>query len=114
MKRYETVFILDSSLDKAILDEEVKKVEDLITSREGKVIRVDGWGTRRLAYPIAKKQQGYYTLIVFEGESNLTEELERSYRLNEYCLRWLTVACEEEEEEEPQENSSSPKEKKEV
>lgn len=111
MRKYETVFVLDSSLDKSTLDQEVKKVEDLIASREGKVIKVDRWGIRRLAYPIAKKQQGYYTLIIFEGEADLPGELERSYKLNESCLRWLTVLCETEEE--PQEIPSL-KEKEEV
>ena len=100
MRKYETVFILDPTLDKSTLEEEVKKVEDLIVNRKGKVIKVDRWGTRRLAYPIAKKQQGYYTLIIFEGDGDLVVELERSYRLNESCLRYLTVLSEEEELEE--------------
>ncbi len=112
MRRYETIFILDSSLDKAILDQEVKKVEDLIASQGGQIVKVESWGTKRLAYPIAKKQQGYYTLVVFEGEGNIALELERTYRLNESCLRWLTVICEEEEE--PQEEPSPSKEKDEV
>ena len=98
MRKYETVFILDSSLDKTSLDQEVKKVEDLIASRDGKVLKVDRWGTRRLAYPIAKKQQGHYTLVIFEGKTELLTELERSFKLNEVCLRWLTVLCESEEE----------------
>ena len=98
MGKYETIFILDSSLDKTALDQEVKKIEDLISSLKGKVIKVDVWGNRRLAYPIAKKQQGYYTLIVFEGDGNLLSELERVYKLNESCLRWLTVVSEIEEE----------------
>ena len=100
MRKYETVFILDPTLEKSTLEEEVKKVEDLIVNRKGKVIKVDRWGTRRLAYPIAKKQQGYYTLIFFEGDGDLVVELERNYRLNESCLRYLTVLSEEEEVEE--------------
>lgn len=100
MRKYETVFILDPTLDKSTLEEEVKKVEDLIVNQKGKVIKVDRWGIRRLAYPIAKKQQGYYTLIIFEGDGDLVVELERSYRLNESCLRYLTVLSEEEELEE--------------
>jgi len=112
LRKYETVFVLDSSLDKATTDQEVKRVEDLIASREGKVIKVDRWGIRRLAYPIAKKQQGYYTLIIFEGGSDLLGELERSYKLNESCLRWITVVCEAEEE--PAEKSPSKEEKDQV
>jgi len=95
LRKYETVFILDPALDSSTTDQEIKKVEDLIASREGKVLKVDRWGSRRLAYPIAKKQQGYYTLILFEGEGDLINELERNYRLNESCLRYLTVVSEE-------------------
>lgn len=95
MRKYETVFILDPALDSSTTDQEIKKVEDLIVNHEGKVLKVDRWGMKRLAYPIEKKQQGYYTLILFKGEGDLINELERNYRLNESCLRYLTVISED-------------------
>ncbi|MGB8656885.1 MAG: 30S ribosomal protein S6 [Candidatus Zixiibacteriota bacterium] len=99
MRVYETVFILDPSLDEHTVEKEIKKVEDLITGQKGKIVKTEKWGTRRLAYPIQKKMQGHYTLIYFEGDGNIPTDLERAYKLNESCLRYLTVVSEAKTEE---------------
>ena len=113
MRIYETIFVLDPTLDDHAIQKEIKKIEDLITNLKGRIIKTEKWGNRRLAYPIRKKLQGYYTLIYFEGEGNLLTELERAYKLNESCLRYLTVVSEQKaegikkEEEQKAEVSSS-------
>jgi small subunit ribosomal protein S6 len=81
-------------LDEHSLEKEIKKVEDLITNQKGSIIKTEKWGTRRLSYPINKKMQGFYTLIYFEGDGNIPSELERAYKLNESCIRYLTVVSE--------------------
>jgi small subunit ribosomal protein S6 len=96
LRLYETVFVLDPSLDEHTVEKEIKKVEDLITGNQGTVKKIEKWGMKRFAYPIKKKPQGYYTLIYFEGEGGILKELERVYKLNEFCLRYLTVQSEEE------------------
>jgi len=96
LKRYETIFVLDPSLDDSVIQKEIEKIEELITNHKGRIIKTEKWGMKRLAYPIKKKMQGCYTLIYFEGDSNVPTELERSYKLNESCLRYLTVVSEEE------------------
>ena len=96
MPRYETVFVLNPSLDDKTIQEEIKKVEDFITHHKGQVLKIDKWGKKRFTYPIKKKHEGYYTLIFFEGDGKIPKELERAYKLNEFCLRYLTVAAQEE------------------
>ena len=96
MRLYETVFVLDPSLDEHAVEKERTKVEELITSRKGTVKKIERWGMRKFAYPINKRPQGYYTLVYFEGDGSLLTELERVYKLNESCLRYMTVASEEE------------------
>jgi small subunit ribosomal protein S6 len=95
---YETVFVLDPSLDDKTIQKEIKKVEALITDHKGEVLKIDKWGKKRFAYPIKKKHEGFYTLVLFEGEGKIPKELERAYNLNELCLRYLTVMAEEEVE----------------
>jgi small subunit ribosomal protein S6 len=95
---YETVVVLDPSLDDKTIQKEIKKVEDLITEHKGEVLKTDKWGKKRLTYPIRKKHEGYFTLILFQGEGRIPKELERAYKLNESCLRYLTVVAEEKEE----------------
>jgi small subunit ribosomal protein S6 len=114
LSTYETIFILDPSLDEHGVQKEIDKVEELITGRQGKIIKTEKWGLKKFSYPISKKTQGFYTLIYFEGEGNLPSELERSYKLNESCLRYLTVVSEgitedeskDETKEEPDTDSS--------
>jgi small subunit ribosomal protein S6 len=96
LRLYETVFVLDPSLDEHAVEKERAKVEELIASRKGTVKKIDRWGMKKFAYPINKRPQGYYTLIYFEGDGSLLEELERVYKLNESCLRYLTVVSEDE------------------
>ena len=98
MPRYETVFVLDPSLDEITIPREIKKVDDLIAYQKGQVLKTDKWGKKRFAYPIKKKHEGFYTLILFEGDGKIPKELERAYELNEFCLRYLTVVAREEAE----------------
>lgn len=108
MRVYETIFVLDPALEDHVIQKEVEKVEQLITNQKGRIIKSEKWGKRQFCYPIKKRMQGYYTLIYFEGEENIPGELERSYKLNESCLRYLTVLSEEKtkqvEAEEKEEN----------
>jgi small subunit ribosomal protein S6 len=98
LPRYETVFVLDPSLDEKAVPNEIKKVEDLIRDHKGQVLKTEKWGKKRFAYPIKKKHEGFYTLILFEGEGGIPKELGRAYELNELCLRYLTVAAGQEAE----------------
>nr|MBN2276927.1 30S ribosomal protein S6 [candidate division Zixibacteria bacterium] len=94
MRIYETTFVLSPQADDAAFDRQIKSVTELIQKYEGKVLEEDRWGIRRLAYPIKKFTQGYYTRCVFEGNNNLLTELERFYRIEESYIRHLTVAFE--------------------
>jgi small subunit ribosomal protein S6 len=98
LPRYETVFVLDPSLDEKAVANEIEKIEALIRDHNGQVLKIDKWGKRRFAYPIKKKHEGFYTLILFEGEGGIPKELGRTYELNELCLRYLTVVAQEEAE----------------
>ncbi len=105
MRVYETTFILSPQADDAAFDRQIKAVSELINRYQGKVLEEDRWGVRRLAYAIKKFTQGYYTRLVFEGNSTLLKELDRFYRLEEPYIRNLTVSFEgklkEREDEEP-------------
>jgi small subunit ribosomal protein S6 len=95
LRQYETVFILDPVLDEIAWDKEVKKLEELIENNKGKIIQTQRWGLKKLSYHIKKKNEGYYVLIQFEAPTSLVRELDRYYKLNESCLRFLNVVLEE-------------------
>jgi len=70
-------------------------VEKLINKEGGNVVKVDDMGRRKLAYPINKKNEGYYVLFEIEGTGQEIAELERRMRVNDMIIRFMTVRVDE-------------------
>ena len=87
---YETVFILSTKLGEEGAAAVVEKFKKLI-DKHGTVESVDDWGKRRLAYPILKQTEGYYTLINFKSAPAFTAELDRVFKITDGVLRSLIV-----------------------
>lgn len=87
---YETVFILSTKLGEEGAAAVVEKFKKLI-DKNGTVESVDDWGKRRLAYPIQKQTEGYYTLINFESNPEFTAELDRRYQITDGILRTIII-----------------------
>ena len=94
MRIYESTFILSPQADDATFDRQIKAVTDLIERNNGRTIQENRWGVRRLAYPIKKFTQGFYTRLIFEGNNQVLSELERFFKLEEPYIRYLTVLFE--------------------
>ena len=87
---YETVFILTPVLSDVQMKEAVEKFSKVITDNGGTVVNTEEWGLRKLAYPIAKKSTGFYTLIEFDADPKNVRKLETAYRRDERVIRFLT------------------------
>lgn len=111
MKLYETGIILDPQLEESQFDKEIEQVQSLITTNGGKIVDVNRWGVRRLAYEIAKRQQGFYVFIQYESDGTVPGKLEKAFLLNENVIRFMTVVPDwlgdESEEGEPSEDRRS-------
>ena len=98
MKRYyECTFIVSPGLDDPQTAAAVESVKETIAKSGGEIKGVDDIGRRRLAYPITKKHNGYYTSIEFEAEPHAIEQVERYMKLDENIMRYLTLQLEERE-----------------
>ena len=94
-RTYEVMYIVnpESSDDKiAKLNE---AVESLVVKEGGSVVRIDDIGRKKLAYPINKKNEGYYVLFEIEGTGQEIAELERRMRVNDMVVRFMTVRVDE-------------------
>ncbi|MCC7430832.1 30S ribosomal protein S6 [bacterium] len=91
IRRYETIFVVDATLDDSKIESIIDKVVKYLNDSKANIVETDKWGKKRLAYTIQKRQYGYYTSIIFEGEGSCLLELERVYRLDELILRYLTL-----------------------
>jgi small subunit ribosomal protein S6 len=91
MRRYETFIILDPDLSAEQRLPVLARVTDLMAPMGGYLIRVDEWGSRKLAYPIAKKERGYYVRFDFCGTGQMVNEMERFFRIDERVLKHMSV-----------------------
>ena len=92
--KYETIFIVNPSLEEAAATAVVDKFKSLVEAN-GTNVEVEDWGKRRLAYPINKENEGIYTLINFTSEADFPAELDRVYKITDGVLRSMIVAKEE-------------------
>lgn len=90
LNHYETVFIITPVLSEAQMKEAVQKFRDLIVSEGGEVVNQEDWGLKKMAYPIQKKNTGFYNLIEFKAEGDFVAKLETEYRRDERIIRFLT------------------------
>lgn len=91
MTNYEVMFILDPAAEDADKEAFTERVQTIITDEEGVVGKVDVWGMRKLAYPIRKKNEGYYVLIEFQAGTDLPKELDRRLKIADICMRHIIV-----------------------
>jgi small subunit ribosomal protein S6 len=96
MLQYETIFVTDPNLTDEEIDAVVGLVDQVTVSAGGKVIKVERWGKRRLAYPVEHREEGIYVLMTLECPAQLVKEIDRRYRMNDRILRHLTVRVEDE------------------
>ncbi len=89
MRNYEVAYISDADLDDQSQAELEEKVGGWISAAGGRVVETDRWGSRQLAYPIQKKNEGYYVFIHAELPPQAGSELERDMQLNESILRFM-------------------------
>ena len=91
MREYETIYILrpDSSTD--AIGQVNQKIRGLIETGGGRLLKVDNWGKRKLAYEVKKQLKGIYLFFSFLGTPGLVEEVERNLRLTDAVIRSYSV-----------------------
>ncbi len=94
MRNYEVMFVIDPALEDAKKDATVESVQSIIAA-DGEVGKVDVWGMRKLAYPIDKKEEGYYVVVDFKGNATLPKELDRRLRISDNVIRHIIVNMDE-------------------
>ena len=91
MRKYENIFLAHPSLDEEAVKALIEKFKGVIENGGGTVDNVDFWGKRKLAYEIAKVNEGYYTLINFTASPELLKELDRVLRITDGIIRHMIV-----------------------
>ena len=92
-RKYEIVYIFDSALEEPEVNEHLERFHALLKSpdQEDPITGMSHWGKRTLAYPIKKKEVGYYVVAHVETDTELLSEFERVVKLSEPVIRYLVV-----------------------
>ena len=69
----------------------LERYRALIEGNNGTIHRLEDWGRRQLAFPIAKLHKAHYILMNIECDSHTLSELEGIFRFNDAVLRHLTI-----------------------
>ena len=96
MNEYETTVILKPDLGGDDIEAALDRIRDVVSKEGGKLLNVEHWGRKRLAYDIQKYNRGVYVQAQYLGAGGLVAELERNIRISSAFLRFLTVKVEDE------------------
>jgi len=91
MRSYELMFIVVPTVTDEELEKLVAQMEGAVTTAGGEVLSADRLGKRKLAYPIARFEEGFYVLLNIRGTGELIKELERRLKVTDSVIRFVTV-----------------------
>ncbi len=94
-KEYETIYVLRPDVDPDTADKVQSRVSEVVGRDGGTLLKVEAWGRRRLAYPVAKHQKGVYVYVKYVGKGGLVQEVERNLKLQDSVLKFQTVLLRE-------------------
>jgi len=95
VRNYEVVFVAAPTLTSEELDGFINHIQTVVDSKNGKVVKIDNWGKKSLAYKIKRFREGYYVVLSIEGDGGTIAELERRFRVTDYIIRFISVRIDE-------------------
>lgn len=95
MRNYEVVFVAAPTLTSEELDGFINHIQTVVEGKNGKIVKIDNWGKKSLAYKIKKFREGYYVVLTLEADGPAIAELERRFRVTDYIMRFISVRIDE-------------------
>ena len=94
MRHYEVVFIVHPDQSEQV-PAMVERYRAMVTQHGGLIHRLEDWGRRQMAYPIAKVHKAHYVLMNIEIPQETLDELEHAFKFNDAVLRHLIISMDE-------------------
>lgn len=91
MRQFETLILLSPELSADSREGVLNAITGIIEREGGKLVEMDQWGMRDLAYPVHKLMRGFYVRLVYDAPPALVAELERNLRITDGIFKFLTV-----------------------
>lgn len=91
-RHYESVIIINAALEDPQIEKIITSIKQNIINLGGELTSSEDWGRKRLAYNINNAKSGYYLVTRFIAPTSIISEFERTLRLDENVIRYLTIA----------------------
>ena len=91
LTEYETTLVVRPDVSGDNVEAMLDRVREVVRGQGGKLVAINHWGKRKLAYEIAKQTRGIYVHTHYLGPQHLVAELERNLRISDIVMRFLTV-----------------------
>lgn len=88
MRRYETIYITREDASEEQIQSIKGKLQGIIERAQGKILRVEDWGKKPLAYKIKRNLKGFYIHLDYVGNPGLVEEVDRILKHSEEVIRY--------------------------
>ncbi|MFW6271144.1 MAG: 30S ribosomal protein S6 [Bacillota bacterium] len=95
VRNYEAAFIIAPDVEEEERKNIIERIKSSITDNDGEINEVDEWGNKKLAYEINDYRDGYYTIINFDGKTDIIEVLEHHFNIITNIIRHLIVKKED-------------------
>lgn len=95
MRIYEELFIVRPDATDEEVDPLIEQLKGVVTHAGGNIDKTEKWGVRKLAYRVAKYNEGQYVLLQFSANPDIVKEIERRLRVADLVLKYLTVRIDE-------------------
>jgi small subunit ribosomal protein S6 len=91
LRQYETGFVLSPTLSEEETTQLIQQMAEIVAQKNGRMVKQDIWGKRRLAFPIKRFQEGVYVFFTYDGAGDVSTELERRFKQTDAVIRFMTV-----------------------
>ena len=94
---YDLIFICRPATPEEEINKIVTTLEHSSGEHGGKIEKTERWGTRRLAYRVAKHREGFFVYMVVKStQGDLIKELERRLKVSDAVIKYQTIRLDEE------------------
>jgi small subunit ribosomal protein S6 len=95
VRNYEVVFVAAPTLTSEELEGFINHIQTVVEGKNGKIVKIDNWGKKSLAYKIKRYREAYYVVLSIEGDGSTIAEVERRFRVTDYIIRFISVRIDE-------------------
>jgi small subunit ribosomal protein S6 len=91
LREYETIFLVRPDLAEDLVDKIVERLRGIVQRDGGKVIKVENWGKKKVAYEVKKHLRAIFVRFVYLGSTHMVAEFERNLRMTDDVLKYQSV-----------------------